>query len=214
MNKSSSQPTIPSPEHLDELLGGTDIYLLDQVMKGRITREMQVLDAGCGSGRNLTYLLRSGVNVFGTDMLSDAIAQTRTLAAKLAPTIPPDNFSVGDLQSMAYADETFDVVICNAVLHFAPDRKHLLGMLHEMWRVLRSSGMFFSRLASSIGIEDKIELVEGDRYLLPDGTRRLLVDESFLMETTSSLGAELIEPLKTVNVQNQRCMTTWVLRKP
>ena len=47
--------------------GPIDIYLFDQILRGRIARGMRVLDAGCGSGRNLVYLLREGYEVFGVD---------------------------------------------------------------------------------------------------------------------------------------------------
>jgi tellurite methyltransferase len=34
-----------------------------------------------------------------------------------------------------------------------------------------------------------------------------------LLDATDALGGELLDPLKTTNVQNQRCMTTWVVRR-
>jgi hypothetical protein len=40
------------------------------------------------------------------------------------------------------------------------------------------------------------------------------VDEAFLLETTERLGGTLIDPIKTTNVQNLRCMTTWCVQKP
>ena len=84
-----------------------------------------------------------------------------------------------------------------------------------MWNALVPGGLFFVRLATSIGLEDKIAEVENQKgwYHLPDGSQRFLADQALLLEVTSKLKAEMIEPLKTVNVQNQRCMTTWVLRK-
>jgi len=48
---------------------------------------------------------------------------------------------------------------------------------------------------------------------LPDGTERYLVDERQLMDRTRSLGGQLLDPLKTTVVQDQRSMTTWVVRK-
>lgn len=41
-----------------------------------------------------------------------------------------------------------------------------------------------------------------------------LVDEAMLVDATARLGGELLDPLKTTVVQNLRCMTTWVVRKP
>jgi SAM-dependent methyltransferase len=124
-----------------------------------------------------------------------------------------DNFRVEPVERMSFADETFDVVISSAVLHFSRDEEQWQMMVREMWRVLKHGGIFFARLASSIGIEENIQWLEGRRYHLPDGSDRFLVDEQLLLLITESLGGEFIEPLKTVIVQNMRSMTTWCLRK-
>jgi tellurite methyltransferase len=52
-----------------------------------------------------------------------------------------------------------------------------------------------------------------ERYLLPDGSERYLVDDERLLELGARLGARLLDPLKTVNVQGLRCMCTWVIEK-
>lgn len=199
--------------NLQEWFGGIDIYLFDQLLKGRFTHGMRVLDAGCGGGRNLVYFLRSGYEVFGVDQSREAVAQVRALAATLAPHLPADNFRVEAVEKSSFIDESFDTVISSAVLHFARDEEHWQSMVGEMWRVLKPGGIFFARLASSIGIEEKVELIEGRRYHLPDGSDRFLVDEQMLLATTDSLGGRWLEPLKTVVVQDMRSMSTWLLRK-
>jgi tellurite methyltransferase len=199
--------------NLQQQFGTIDIYLFDQLLKGRITSEMRVLDAGCGGGRNLIYFFRSGSNTSGIDQSSEAIAQVRSLAAQLAPHLPADNFRVAAIEQMPFDDERFDVVISSAVLHFANDEAHWLAMVREMWRVLKPGGIFFARLASTIGMEDKIKQIEGRRYHLPDGSDRFLVNEQMLLATTKTLGGEWLEPPKTVVVQNMRSMSNWVLRK-
>ena len=202
-----------SSQDLQQQFGGIDIYLFDQLLKGRITSEMRVLDAGCGSGRNLIYFFRSGFNTSGVDQSSEAIAQIQSLAAQLAPHLPIDNFRADAIEQMSFSDAKFDVVISSAVLHFARDEAHWHSMVREMWRVLKPGGIFFARLASTIGMEDKIKQIEGRRYHLPDGSDRFLVDEQMLLATTRTLGGEWLEPLKTVVVQNLRSMSNWVLRK-
>lgn len=199
--------------NLQEWFGGIDIYLFDQFLKGRFTPRMRVLDAGCGGGRNLIYFLRSGYAVFGVDQSREAIAQVRALASTLAPHLQADNFRLEAVERMSFADESFDVVVSSAVLHFAQDESHWQSMVREMWRVLKPGGIFFARLASSIGIEDRIEQIAGRLYHLPDGSDRFLVDEQMLLATTESLGGEFLEPLKTVVVQDMRSMSTWCLRK-
>ena len=201
------------PNELREHFGNIDIYLFDQLQKGRLTLDMTVLDAGCGGGRNLVYLMRNGFTVFGVDGSAPAIQAIRDVAADAAPDLPADNFSVAQVDALPFLDTEFDVMLCNAVLHFARDDGHFHGMLSEVWRVLAPRGLFFCRLASSIGIEDKIQPIEGRRHRLPDGSDRFLVDEQMLLNLTDELGGELLDPIKTTVVQGQRSMTTWVVQK-
>ncbi len=196
-----------------ELFGDIDIYLFDQILKSRFSDESEILDAGCGGGRNIVYFLRSGFPVFAVDENPEAIVHVRNLARSLAPNLPVNNFQIAKVEKMPFADKQFDAVISCAVLHFAESQEHFNRMLEEMWRVLKKDGLLFVRLASSIGIEDKIELINGRRFRLPDGSERFLVDEELLTEATNQLGGILIEPIKTTNVQNLRCMTTWIIRK-
>jgi SAM-dependent methyltransferase len=243
--------------NLQEWFGGIDIYVFDQLLKGRFVPGMRVLDAGCGTGRNLVYFLRSGYEVFGVDESEEAILQARKLAAALAPHLPAENFRVGSIEKLSadfadYAERNsepetvsreskkkadgrqqitnsrqiphavhgsqfpvhrFDVVLSSAVLHFARDEEQWQAMVNEMWRVLKPGGIFFARLASTIGMENQVRLIEGRRYSLPDGSDRFLVDAAMLHRVTAALGGEFIEPIKTTVVENMRAMTTWVVRK-
>ncbi len=203
----------PHPGELADLFGDIDIYLFDQLLRGRINASMRILDARCGSGRNSRYLMRCGADVFGIDSDIDQIKQIRSLASEVAPNLPPTNFSVGSLTNLPFADRYFDAVVCNAVLHFAEDERAFESMMQEMWRVLSRNGVLFARLASSIGIETRVKQVRGRRHTLPDGTERFLVDESYLMHVSSTLGGHLLDPIKTTNVQNMRAMTTWTMNK-
>lgn len=199
---------------LSSQFGRIDIYVFDQLMRGRLRADMSVLDAGCGAGRNVHYLLRAGCTVHGVDADSDAIRLVRSLASRLTPGASTERFLVAELDDLPHDDGSFDAVLCSAVLHFAQDESHFTRMMLEMWRVLRPGGVFFARLASSIGIEPHLVASSNRRHRLPDGTERFLVDEEYLEVTASLLAAELIDPLKTTNVHNLRAMTTWVLKKP
>jgi tellurite methyltransferase len=198
---------------LPQQFGQIDIYLFDQLLRRRIAPGMRIFDSGCGHGRNLVYLLREGYEVFGADADPRAIDAVRQLARWLAPALPSDNFRVETIESTSFLDALADVAISSAVLHFARDDQHFEAMLRGTWRVLKPGGLFFCRLASSIGIESQVKRIAGRRFLLPDGSERYLVDEALLMALTKNLGAKLLDPLKTTVVQNQRSMTTWVLRK-
>lgn len=196
-----------------EYFGDIDIYLFDQIQKDRFQAGSRILDAGCGGGRNLVYFLREGFDVYGVDGNEDAIHYVRELANAVAPRIPKENFQFSTVEKMPFEDANFDVVISSAVLHFASGIAQFNAMLDEMWRVLKPGGILFARLASDIGIERLVEPVGDHRYFLPDGSERFLVNLTMLNDATARLGGQLIEPIKTTNVQNLRCMTTWVLAK-
>jgi tellurite methyltransferase len=195
---------------LHEQFGDIDIYLFDQLLRGRIAG--RVFDAGCGGGRNLIYLLQNGYDVCGNDADPAAIAQVTALAARLAPGRGHD-FRLEPIEQTSFPDAHADVVIASAVLHFARDPQHFEAMLRPLWRVLRPRGLFFARLASTIGIASDIVPLGNGSYRLPDGSDRYLVDASTLLEWTARLGGELIDPIKTTVVHQQRAMTTWVARR-
>ena len=192
--------------------GEIDIYLFDQLLRGRFDQRPRVLDAGCGDGRNLMYLLRRGFTCFGIDRDPAAIERVRAFAAQLAPELPLQNFRTGELDHLPWDDASMDAVVCSAVLHFASDLAHFDRMIQELWRVLARDGMLFARLASNIGLEAAIG-PGGRRARLPDGSERFVVDETILLERTQQLGGRLLDPIKTTVVQQQRCMTTWCLQK-
>jgi tellurite methyltransferase len=198
---------------LREQFGQIDIYLFDQLLRGRIAPGMRIIDAGCGFGRNLVYLLREGYEVFGADIDAEAVAATRRLAAMLAPALPADNFRVEPVEALSFPDAFADVVLSSAVLHFARDDDRFNAMLRGSWRVLKPGGLFFCRLASSIGMEQRMKRIAGRRFLLPDGSERYLADEALLIRLTTELGGRMPDPLKTTVVQDERCMTTWVVRR-
>ena len=199
------------PSSLQDQFGQIDIYVFDQILRGNIEPGMTVLDAGCGYGRNLVHLLRSGCQVFALDQDPQAVDHVRRLSESLQTGLPAENFQTGSIENMPFPDAIADVVLCNAVLHFARDDRHFRAMLAELWRVLKPGGMLFCRLGSRIGMD--FQLLRGNIFLIPDGSEWYLVDEPMLLSLTKELNAVQVDPLKTTIVQDYRCMTTWVLRK-
>ena len=204
--------TLPSV-YLREQFGDIDVYLFDQLLRGNIAQGMKVLDAGCGAGRNLVFLMRFGFDVWGVDENRDAIARVRGLAASISNRLDADRFLVERVEAMSLADSSMDVVISSAVLHFARDEQHWGAMVREMWRVLAPGGVLFARLATTVG-QPRLLALGGGRYVQPDGDTRFLVDHERLIDVTAALGGSLVDPIKSSVVHDRRSMGTWVVRKP
>jgi len=200
---------VPGPALRSEF-GEIDIYLFDQLLKGRFDARPRVLDAGCGDGRNLRYLLARGFSCWGVDRDAAAVAHVQQLAHTAGAEAGADRFTVADVDRLPWADASFDAVVCSAVLHFADGAAHFERMVAELWRVLAPQGLFFARLASNIGLEPVIG-PGGRRVRLPDGSDRFVVDEAMLLTLTARLGGRLADPLKTTVVQGMRAMTTWCM---
>lgn len=200
-------------ERIQEIYGNIDIYLLDQLLKDTYSDCKVILDAGCGTGRNINYFLRQGLDVFGIDSDPHAISQIQDLAANFSKKSNMDKFLISPIEELPFEDGKFDLVISIAVLHFAENLEHFEAMLNSMWRVIKPGGYLFCRLASDIGIESLVRFIGNGRYILPDESERFLVNQEMLLRLTKKLSGKLHEPIKTTNVQNMRSMTTWCVRK-
>lgn len=188
----------------------TDIYLIDQVLKGRYNGGGKLLDAGCGGGRNISWFaLQPTFDIYAID--TDQNSLTRLLQAY--PSLKLEQVKCTHLQSLPFPDTFFDHIICSAVLHFAPSKEVFLQMFSELTRVLKPGGSLFMRIASDIGIENKIVPLGGGRFSLPDGTDRFLLSKPLIEDVLNNFPMVLAEPVKTTNVQDMRCMTTLVLIK-
>ncbi|MBK8787914.1 MAG: class I SAM-dependent methyltransferase [Chitinophagaceae bacterium] len=190
-------------------LGQTDIYLIDQILKGRYTPADIILDAGCGNGRNMHWFLHNGYHIIGIDISEVAIAQLKSNY----PGLPEDKAAVCALNHMPFADNHFDHIICSAVLHFANSVADFNCMFTEMIRVLKPGGSLFLRMTTDIGIENKVELIADGVYAIPDGSTRFLLTRHLLADCVHQHNLSFMEPLKTVNVDDVRCMCTLLLQK-
>jgi SAM-dependent methyltransferase len=197
---------------LRDQFGDIDIYVFDQLLRGRIAPGHRILDAGCGGGRNLVYLLRQGFDVWAVDQAPEAVATVRALRVWHGRSDDADRVRLEPLDRLSFADETFDVVICTAVLHFARDDAHFEAMVGELWRVLKPGGLLVARLASTLGV-DRLVPLGHHRFALPDGSKRYLVSPERLLGLTARLGGRLVDPLKTTGVHDLRAMSTWVASK-
>lgn len=199
---------------LNKLLGNLDIYLLDQILKGRFSFHQKILDVGCGEGRNTVYFIREGYQIFGVDHNPVAIQMARLQAKSLRSDYDIYRFQVCDIKDMPLHKAAFDVIISSAVLHFATCHEHFFLMMDEMMRVLKPGGLFFLRMTTSFGgIIGLSESMGEGVYLLPDGSKRYLLTEDLLERMQKKFGLKNLEPPKSVLVHNQRAMGVFIMEK-
>ena len=177
-------------------------------MKGRYALNEPILDAGCGYGRNLYWFLQNNGLIYGVDRDESAIHRLQSSYPTLA-----ERFRYSSVEKLPFEDNYFSHVISSAVLHFAKNTQQFYSMIAEMLRVLRPSGSLFIRMTSDIGIEDKVQLIEDGVYLIPDGSQRFLLTRPLLADLMQRHKLLFLEPLKTVNVNDVRCMSTLVVGK-
>jgi len=197
------------PISIQELVGNTDIYLLDQIMKNRYLPGDKILDAGCGNGRNLSWFIKNEMEIYGIDKDASAINYLKAIF----PEFKKDRFKAAEISALPFENNFFDHIISSAVLHFAESYSEFNDMMEEMVRVLKPYGSLFIRMTSDIGIENKVTPIENGVYLIPDGSTRFLLTPTLLHSMLKENNLSFIEPLKTVNVDNVRCMSTLVLMK-
>lgn len=198
---------------LNRLLGNVDIYLLDQILKGRFTKEKKILDAGCGEGRNAVYFIQKDYPIFGIDPNELAIQYCRYLAKSLNPEFDSHRFQVGRLEEIPFHAGAFDVVICSAVLHFAESVDNFWEMIQEIQRVLKPGGIFWFRMTTAFGRElEQSQPLENGKYTLPDGSERFLFLPVYV-DKLEKIGFRFLEPMKTVLIPGQREMGIFLMEK-
>lgn len=200
-------------EELNRLLGNVDIYLLDQLLKGRFTKDMNILDVGCGEGRNAVYFLQKNYSIFGIDSNELSIQYCRYMAKSIDPNTDIHRFQIGDGSAIPFHAAAFDAVISSAVLHFAENHAHFWKMITEIHRVLQPGGIFWMRMCTGFGniLKESQDLGEG-RYSLPDGSERYVFMQKDLEELENK-GFRFLEEPKTVHVYGQREMGVFLLEK-
>ena len=195
-------------EKLIKQIGQTDIYLIDQILKGRYLSGERILDAGCGTGRNLKWFYSNNFPIYAIDTNSKNISVVKENYPN-----QKEHFISNLVENIPFENQFFQHIVCVAVLHFAKNEKHLFEMFSELVRVLKINGTLFIRVASDIGLENKVKHIANGVYRLPDGTERFLLNRIILEKIINTFNLKLLEPVKTVNVEDIRCMTTLMFQK-
>jgi SAM-dependent methyltransferase len=126
-------------EFLDESLNprGPD-SLLDMVASLQLPSGAQILDLGCGAGKqSLELAQRFGFSVTGIDPIQRNIDAATTRAGENADVRDQLRFQLGTANHVSLPDSSVDLIWCREVMCLVND---LEGAFHECARVLRANG--------------------------------------------------------------------------
>lgn len=186
----------------------TDVYLIDQILKGRYAPSDRILDAGCGQGRNIHWFYENGYDIWAVDLRQEAVQFVKELYPKIA-----DRCHEASLTDLPFEDEMFDHVICNAVLHFAESHDQFQAMFSELVRVLKPGGSLFIRMTTDVGVTHTAQEIGAGVFYLKDDSHRYLITRQQIDLLCEQFNVQLIGPFKTTVVEDWRSMATIMLGK-
>ena len=149
-----------SPATLNQLLGNADLYLLDQILKGRFAPGMRILDVGCGEGRNLVYFIRQGMDVWGIDRNPEALKLLRMYGKSLHPDFDPEKIIASDWYAARLeAKQAVDIAHWDRLLAYLKGPHHPLDGLDDLvaaatrYRKESDSPEYLDRIKGTLGRE-------------------------------------------------------------
>jgi SAM-dependent methyltransferase len=133
----------------------------------------RALDAGCGTGGFLRYLVDNGRfgALAGADIASAAVELSRE-------RVPEADVRVAPLHELPFSDDSFDLVVTNDVLQHVP-QTDVAASLRELHRVLAPSGTLLVRTNGSRRLRQERD---DWRAYDPKTLRRELEEAGFALE--------------------------------
>jgi ubiquinone/menaquinone biosynthesis C-methylase UbiE len=98
-------------------------------------RDARLLEIGCGMGTDLLQFSRGGARCVGIDLTPRSVEITQHRFNLYGAS---GAFMISDGEHLPFANESFNVVYSNGVLHHTPDTQ---GAINEVHRVLRPGGV-------------------------------------------------------------------------
>jgi ubiquinone/menaquinone biosynthesis C-methylase UbiE len=174
---------------------------VDERMLSKFVRTLpqhsRVVDLGAGTGRDSRWLVAHGMNVTMFDLSSDMLVLAHQ-------NVPEAALIQGDMTEMVFPDSSFEGVWASAsLLHLTREEAKLV--VHKIYKMLTSGGVFYCLLKKGRGEEEVIE----DKYGKPmkrfftfytrEKVKRLLEDGGFqavtVAESKSASGQEWVDAL-------------------
>ena len=160
-----------------------DYDLLERLKE--LTPGLRGLDAGCGAGaRDVYQFWLEGYDIIGIDAVEENIQTAKSLHPEIA-----DRVSLADLRnSLDFPDESFDFIICDAVIQHIPSEAAVNVTLRELARVLKSGGVLQLMFKNGHGVTTVYDRDYGVERSFQ------LYDEHEILQVMGDYGLSLVEP--------------------
>jgi 2-polyprenyl-3-methyl-5-hydroxy-6-metoxy-1,4-benzoquinol methylase len=198
---------------LNSALGNADLILVDQILKNRFHKQMRILDAGCGEGRNMVYFIKNDFRIYGIDANADAVKLAKLYCRSLSNTFEVENIQNFTIEQNPFPDHFFDAIICLNVLHSAKNQNDFFLWFEQLIRMLHSGGFLLLSLQSQIGVSQNHQQDDPDDRNNMRNENFYLLTENVLQEILKLDYLKTIENTKTILIDNKKSHTYLFLER-
>jgi 2-polyprenyl-3-methyl-5-hydroxy-6-metoxy-1,4-benzoquinol methylase len=198
---------------LNSALGNADLILVDQILKNRFHKQMRILDAGCGEGRNMVYFIKNDFRIYGIDANADAVKLAKLYCRSLNNTFEVENIQNFTIEQNPFPDHFFDAIICLNVLHSAKNQNDFFLWFEQLIRMLHSGGFLLLSLQSQIGVSQNHQQDDPNGRNNMGNENFYLLSENVLQEILKLDYLKTIENTKTILIDNKKSHTYLFLER-
>lgn len=193
-------------EQINQIFGNMDLQLLDFLLKKKIqvNSGSQILDVGCGVGRNLIFFIQKNCHITGIDTNEKDISLLNHLNESAK-----SSYLVSDIRNF-HSDKKHDLIICSRVLHFAKNEKDFKEIWTNIYQLLQPDGQVYLAMDSVIDYHQAKELENG-HFEFPDGKIRFALTKKIFQQIKKGFIEN--EPLQTIIYHQKRAQSFVLLQK-
>lgn len=105
-----------------------------------VSKESYILEAGCGNGKNLQYLFSNGYKyIKGCDFCNNFVKICKLKSLDVIEA---------DVTNLPYEDNSFDIIICIAVIHHLSTSELRIKAINELIRIIKPTGKILITVSS------------------------------------------------------------------
>ena len=104
------------------------------------TKTIKVLELGCGSGANIRYAAKLGLDVYGTDISQTAIEYAKSKFKEEGLSFNDSNLQVCSFEDISFPENYFDMIIDRGALVYASNETYITT-INNIYKMLKKGGM-------------------------------------------------------------------------